>query len=47
MRAVRVLGLDKDMKHVAWDDTLGRKLQDLKLVAPLPSLSINGKESQR
>lgn len=31
MRALRVLGLDKDMDVVARDDALGRKLQDLKL----------------
>ena len=35
MRALRVLGLDKDIEQVAKDDALGHKLQDLKLVAPI------------
>ncbi len=35
MRALRVLGLDKDIEQVARDDTLGHKLQDLKLVTPV------------
>ncbi len=33
MRALRVLGLDKDIEQVARDDALGHKLQDLKLLA--------------
>lgn len=36
MRALRVLGLEKDMDAVASDDALGRKLQDLALVSPSP-----------
>ena len=36
MRALRVLGLERDMDAVAGDDELGRKLQDLQLPRPEP-----------
>jgi transcriptional regulator with XRE-family HTH domain len=34
MRALRVLGLDRDIDSLAQDDELGRKLQDLDLLQP-------------
>jgi len=36
IRALRVLGLDRDFDALAADDVLGRKLQDLKLPARKP-----------
>jgi transcriptional regulator with XRE-family HTH domain len=36
MRALRVLGLDKDMYAVAADDVLGRKLQDIAALGATP-----------
>ena len=41
VRALRVLGLDKDIDVVARDDELGRKLQDLKL----PQRRLRGQRS--
>jgi len=39
MRALRVLGLDRDMDAVARDDELGRKLQDIDAQRPRRSAS--------
>jgi transcriptional regulator with XRE-family HTH domain len=36
MRALRVLGLDKDIDTIASDDALGRKLQDVAALAAAP-----------
>jgi transcriptional regulator with XRE-family HTH domain len=36
VRVLAVLGLDKDLDHVAADDALGRRLQDLQL-KPMPT----------
>lgn len=36
LRALRVLGMDKDFEEVAKNDELGRKLQDAKLLVRTP-----------
>ncbi|MES2299401.1 MAG: helix-turn-helix transcriptional regulator [Pseudomonadota bacterium] len=52
VRALRVLGIEKDLDKVAQDDELGRKLQDLKMPVarkprgrPVPS-RVAGPESE-
>lgn len=39
LRALRVLGLDRDLDTVAQDDVFGRKLQDVKLLGQKSSSS--------
>lgn len=34
LRVMMVLGLDRDLAHIAKDDELGRRLQDLELPRP-------------
>jgi transcriptional regulator with XRE-family HTH domain len=43
LRALRILGMDKDIEAVAHNDELGRKLQDAKLLVRTP----RGRAGQR
>ncbi len=43
LRALRILGMDKDIEAVAYNDELGRKLHDAKLLVRTP----RGRAGQR
>lgn len=47
MRALRVLGLDRDIDPLAADDELGRKLQDLELPAKPGATRLRGRHGHR